>query len=129
VRLRVPWSAAVPVTNRPVVSAVALSGKSFAPSDRSPAVLSLVAGRVDGAAERPQILPLERLEVELYRGKKRLGLLVRLRDLLPGRYALGVTGRGPGGARLRPGAYALRIVGVPVGKGRATVVEVPFRLR
>ncbi|HEX5582302.1 S8 family serine peptidase [Gaiella sp.] len=129
VRVRVPWSVAVPVTNRPVVSAVKLSGKSFAPSDRSPAVLSLVAGRVDGPAERPQILPLERLDIELFRGKKKLGRLVRLRDLLPGRYALGVTGRGPGGARLRSGAYALRIVGVPVGKGRATVVEVPFRLR
>jgi hypothetical protein len=129
VRLRVPWSVAVPVTNRPVVGQVTLSGKSFAPSDRSPAVLSLVAGRVDGPAERPQILPLERLDVDLYRGKRRLGRLVMLRDLLPGRYAFGLTGRGPGGERLRSGAYVLRIVGVPVGKGRATVVEVPFHLR
>jgi subtilisin family serine protease len=129
VRLRVPWSVAVPVTSRPVVSAVAISGKSFAPSDQSPAVLSLVAGRVDGSVERPQILPLARLDVELFRGTRRLGRLVRLRDLLPGRYALGVTGRGPGGARLPPGAYVLRIVGAPVGGGRQTVVRVPFRLR
>ena len=127
-RLRVPWSIAIPVTS-PVVTAVALSRASFPPSDRSPAVLSLVAGRVDGSAERPQILPLERLDIELYRGAKRLGSLVVLRDLLPGRYALGVTGRGPGGARLPAGSYTLRVVGTPVGRGKPTVVKVPFRLR
>ena len=115
--------------NRPVLGAVRLSGGAFTPSDRSPAVLSLVAGRVDGPPERPQILPLQRLDVELYRGPRRLGRLVRLRDLLPGRYALGVTGRGPGGARLRPGAYVLRVLGVPVGGGSATIVKIPFRLR
>ena len=129
VRLRVPWSVAVPVTRRPVVSAVRLSAKAFAPSDRAPAVLSLVAGRVDGSVERPQILPLARLDIELYRGARHLGQLVRLRDVLPGRYALGVTGRGPVGARLRPGTYVLRVVGMPVGGGRATIVNVPFRLR
>jgi hypothetical protein len=129
VRLRIPWTLAVPVTDRPVVTGVALSGKSFAPSDRSPAVLTLVAGRVDGTEERPQILPLQRLDVELYRGARRLGRLVRLRDLLPGRYALGVTGRGPGGGRLPAGGYVLRIVGAPVGAGRPTVVKVAFRLR
>jgi subtilisin family serine protease len=128
VRLRVPWSVAIPVTS-PVVSAVALSRASFAASDQSPAVLSLVAGRVDGSAERPQILPLERLDIELYRGAKRLGPLVVLRDLLPGRYALGVTGRGPAGARLPAGSYTLRVVGTPVGRGKPTVVKVPFRLR
>jgi len=129
VRLRVPWTAAVPVTNRPVVSGVRLSQERFAPDDRSPTVLTLVAGRVDGPAERPQILPLATLDVELFRGHRSVGRLVRLRDLLPGRYALGVTGRGPWGARLRSGAYVLRIVGKPVGGGRATVVNVPFRLR
>jgi hypothetical protein len=129
VRLRIPWTVAVPVTDRPVVSRVVLSDESFAPSDRSPTVLSLVAGRVDGPPERPQILPLARLDVELYRGERRLGRLVRLRDVLPGRYALGVTGRGPLGARLRAGAYVLRVVGAPVGGGRPTVVNVPFTLR
>ena len=128
VRLRIPWSAAVPVT-RPVVSGVRLSQERFAPNDQSPTVLTLVAGRVDGPPERPQILPLAQLDVELYRGKRNVGRLVRLRDLLPGRYALGVTGRGPHGARLRPGAYVLRIAGSPVGGGRPTVVNVPFTLR
>ena len=128
-RLRIPWSVAVPISNRPVVSRVTLSTPSFRPNDVQPAVLSLVAGRVDGSAERPQLLPLTRLELEQRRGERRLGMLVRLRDVLPGRYAFGVTGRGPGGARLRPGRYVLRVVGVPVGGGPASTVDVPFRVR
>jgi subtilisin family serine protease len=128
-RLRIPWTVAIPVSRRPVVTGVALSKESFPPNDRSPAALSLVAGRVDGSAERPQILPLARLDVELYRGKRLLGRLARLRDLLPGRYTLGVTGRGPLGARLPTGSYVLRVVGAPVGGGRPTTVNVPFRLR
>jgi len=128
-RLRIPWSVAVPISDRPVVSRVTLSTPSFRPNDAQPAVLSLVAGRVDGSAERPQLLPLTRLELELRRGERRLGMLVRLRDVLPGRYAFGVTGRGPGGVRLRPGRYVLRVVGVPVGGGPASTVDVPFRVR
>lgn len=128
VRLRVPWSAAVPVTDRPVVSRVALTARAVRASDRQPAVLTLVAGRVDGSPERPQLLPLARLEIQLFRRTRFLGTLVRLRDVLPGRYAFGVTGRGPRGARLRPGEYALRVVGSPVGGGRPTRVNVTFRL-
>jgi hypothetical protein len=128
-RLRIPWTAAVPVNRLPVVTRVRLSSAVFAASDRSPAVLSLVAGRVDGSAERPQLLPLTKLEIELYRGKRRVGTLVRLRDVLPGRYAFGLTGRGPRGARLPAGAYTLRVLGVPVGGGPATSETVPFRLR
>jgi hypothetical protein len=128
-RLRIPWTAAVPVTRRPVVSRVVLSKRTFQASDRQPAVLRIVAGRVDGSPQRPQLLPLSRLEIELHRGKRRVGTLVRLRDVLPGRYAFGITGRGPRGARLRRGAYVLRVLGVPVGGGPATSVRVPFRLR
>ena len=128
-RLRVPWAAAVPLTRLPVVARLKLSSAVFRASDRNPAVLSLVAGRVDGSAGRPQLLPLSRLEIELYRGKRRLGTLVRLRDVLPGRYAFGLTGRGPRGAGLPSGAYVLRVLGVPVGGGRATSESVPFRLR
>jgi len=128
-RLRIPWAAAVPATRLPVVNRVALSAAAFPASDRKPAVLSLVAGRVDGSAERPQLLPLARLEIELYRGKRRVGTLVRLRDVLPGRYAFGLTGRGPRGARLPKGRYVLRVLGVPVGGGPATTRSIPFRLR
>jgi subtilisin family serine protease len=128
-RLRIPWSVAVPVTRRPVVSRVRLSAASFRASDTRPAVLSFVAGRVDGSRERPQLLPLEVLDVELYRGRKRVGLLARLRDVLPGRYAFGITGRGPLGARLPKGTYVVRIVGTPVGGGPPTRVDATFRLR
>lgn len=126
--LRVPWSAAVPVT-RPVLARASISEAAFAPDDIEPAVLSFVVGRVDGPSERPQLLPVERLQVDLYRGVRRIGTLVLLRDLLPGRYAVGVTGRGPGGAVLPAGAYTLRIVAHPVGGGEPTSVDVPFTLR
>jgi hypothetical protein len=127
-RLRIPWTAAIP-SGRPVLTRVKLSSAAFAPSDRRPATLTLVAGRVDGSRDRPQLLPLARLDIDLYRGKRRVGTLVRLRDVLPGRYAFGITGRGPRGSRLSSGRYALRLVGVPVGGGRATTVAVPFRVR
>jgi len=128
-RLRIPWSVAVPVTREPVVSRVRLSSRFFRASDTRPAVLALVAGRVDGSRERPQLLPLELLDVELYRGGRRIGRLARLRDVLPGRYAFGLTGRGPLGARLPPGEYVVRVIGAPVGGGPPTSVDVAFRLR
>jgi hypothetical protein len=117
------------VTRLPVVSRVRLSAASFRASDTRPAVLAFVAGRVDGTRERPQLLPLELLDVELYRGSRRVGRLARLRDVLPGRYAFGLTGRGPAGARLPRGEYVVRIVGAPVGGGPPTSVDVSFRLR
>jgi hypothetical protein len=92
-------------------------------------VLSFVAGRVDGSRERPQLLPLELLDVELYRGSRRVGRLARLRDVLPGLYSFGLTGRGPAGARLPRGPYVVRIVGTPVGGGPPTSVDVSFQLR
>lgn len=48
-------------------------------------------------------------------------MLARLRDLLPGRYSIGLTGRGPGGAKLEPGRYAVRLVAhaVTTGEGAA----------
>lgn len=127
--LRIPWAAAVPAKGKPVVRAATLSRRTLVPSDAEPAVLTLVAGRVDGTVDRPQLLPLETLELELFRGSRRLGLLVRLRDVLPGTYAFGVTGRGPLGARLSTGAYTLRVIGTPVGGGTPTSLLVPFRIR
>jgi hypothetical protein len=126
--LRVPWTAAVPVS-RPVVSAAGLSETTFAPDDVEPAVLTFRIGRVDGSAERPQLLPVETLEVGLVREGKMMGTLVVLHDLLPGRYAVGVTGRGPRGGVLPAGRYAIRLIGAPVGGGEPTRVDVPFRVR
>ena len=71
-----------------------------------PSVVVLRAGRVLRTAEGNTVVPVLRLDVELWTDEgKRLGLLTRLRDLLPGRYAIGLTGRGPG----RQGAHAGRL--------------------
>jgi hypothetical protein len=91
-------------------------------------VLTVVAGRVDGSAERPQLLPLASLAIELYRGDHYVGRLALVRDLLPGRYAFGITGRGPGGRRLPPGAYALRLTATPVDGGATDDQVVPFAI-
>ena len=127
--LRVPWAIAVPVTGQPLLDGIRLSVAAFAPSDARPAVLSLVAGRVDGSVDRPQLLPLDTLTIDLYRGRRNLGRLVHLREVLPGRYAFGITGRGPRGARLAPAAYELAIVATPVGGGPREEQRVPFRIR
>ncbi len=127
--LRVPWSIAIPPIHRPLVTGAKLSSRSFSPSDVDPAVLTVVAGRVDGSADRPQLMPLEQLQIDLYRGGNRVGTLVRIRDVLPGRYAFGITGRGPAGHRLRPGDYELMIVATPVGGGDANQHPVPFTIK
>jgi hypothetical protein len=58
-----------------------------------------------------------------------VGLLVRLRDVLPGRYTFGLTGRDPAGELLPPGKYVVKIVGYPV-EGRPLVRRrLPFTLR
>ena len=126
--VRVPWSIAVPLNARPLLGRVRISSRSFAPSDVDPAVLTIVAGRIDGTPDRPQLLPLEQLEVQLIRGTKTLGSLARVRDVLPGRYAFGITGRGPGGGRLRAGTFALRVIATPVGGGDTDERTIPFTI-
>lgn len=127
--LRVPWVLAVPASGRALLSRVRLSRRAFEPSDREPALLALTAGRVDGTLERPQVIAVERLDVELLREGKRRGLLARVRHLLPGRYAFGITGRDALGRRLGAGDYALRVVAHPAGGGEPDEVRVPFRIR
>ena len=39
--------------------------------------------------------------------------MARLRDLLPGSYSFGITGRGPTSARLPAGSYELRLAAWP----------------
>jgi subtilisin family serine protease len=126
--LRVPWAIAVPVVGKPLLTGVRLSSSELEPSDLAPAVLSLVAGRVDGRPERPQLLPLRTLSIDLYRRGRRLGRLALQRSVLPGRYAFGITGRGPRGGRLPKGVYSLQIVATPV-EGPRYVVDLPFTIR
>ncbi len=126
--LRVPWTIAVPLAKRDLIPSARLSSRNFKPSDVDPAVLTVIAGRVDGSAERPQLLPLEELTIDLYRGDRRLGRLALVRDLLPGRYSFGITGRGVGGRHLPPGEYALLLTAVPVGGGEIDEETVPFAI-
>jgi hypothetical protein len=108
---------------------VRLSQTRFRPSDSAPAVLFLRAGRVVLARGGAAIHPLKRLDVELWNDEgKKLGLLARLRDVLPGRYAFGLTGRGPAGQRLHKGSYRLRLVAAPTSGGPATHRTVAFQI-
>jgi subtilisin family serine protease len=127
-RIAVPWAVALPVQGSALIGGLQLSARSFRASDRAPAVLTVQAGQVRDLAGRRQLRPVSRLDVELWRGTDRLGLLARLRDVLPGRYAFGLTGRGPRGRALRRGPYRLRVVAVPPD-GAAEAEVIGFRIR
>ena len=127
-RVIVPWAVALPFKGSALIGGVGMSPRSFRASDRAPAVLTVQAGQVRDLAGRRQLRPVSRLDVELWRGGERLGLVARLRDVLPGRYAFGVTGRGPRGGALAKGPYRLRVLAVPPD-GPAEAETVRFRIR
>ncbi len=126
--LKIPWTITVPVVGLDLIRSAKLSSRSFAPSDVDPAVLTLTLGRVDGSPERPQLLPLEEVTLELYRGDRNLGRLALVRDLLPGRYSFGLSGRGINGKRLAPGDYELHVTALPVGGGFPNEETIPFSI-
>ena len=107
VRLRIPWTAAVPVTDRPVLSRVALSSDAFVRERPvEPAVLPSSRAGSTARAERPQLPPL-----------------VRARDRplsrrAPGRHARAATRRLPGRYALRP--HRTRPNGGRLPSGRST---------
>jgi subtilase family protein len=127
--LKVPWAITFGRPQQGLISAIALSASSFKPSDTTPAVLSLRDGLVLPPAAGAQVQPVSRLDVELWRGKQRLGLLARLRDLIPGNVAIGITGRDPNGTVLEPGRYGVRLLAYPTSKGPPTIRTIPFRIR
>jgi minor extracellular serine protease Vpr len=128
--LKIPWAITFGPQQRDLISAVGLSSSSFRPSDTSPpTVLSLQAGLVVPSAIGAEVHAVARLDIELWRGGERLGLLARLRDLLPARVAIAFTGRGPTGAPLDPGRYTVRLVAVPTSKAPPTVRTIAFRIR
>jgi hypothetical protein len=127
--LRVPWEITFGPPARRLISGVALSSTAFTPSDTTPAVLSLRAGSLVQEPTGPQVQPVARLDVELWRGKRRLGLLARLRDLLPGRVAIGLTGRNPEGGLLRRGKFRIRLLAVPTSDGPITRQTIDFRIK
>ena len=112
-RLRVPWALSFKRYSANLIPRATISEPSFKPSDTSPAVLTVRAGnlvRDDGL----QIQPVSRLDVLLYTASGRfVGVMARLRNLLPGSYSFGITGRGPTSVRLSPGEYELRLAAWP----------------
>jgi minor extracellular serine protease Vpr len=127
--LRVPWAITFGRPARGLLSGVALSAQAFRPSDTTPAVLSLRAGSLVQDPTGPQVRPVARLDVELWRGAKRLGLLARLRDLLPGQVVIGLTGRDPDGNLLPRGSYRIRLVATPTTGGPPTRRAIDFRVK
>jgi hypothetical protein len=127
--LRLPWAISFESPPTDLITSVALSESAFKPSDASPAVLSFRAGLVVPDPAGTEIDPVSRLDVELWRGKHRLGLLARQRDLLPGTFAYGLTGRGPNGSVLARGRYEIRLLAVPTGDGPPTSRTVEFRIK
>jgi subtilisin family serine protease len=127
--VRVPWGVVVDSGAGQLLGAPVLSATSFRPSEASPALLSLRVGQVETVGSGASVQPVLALDVELRDASgKRLGLLARERDLLPGRYTFGLTGRDPSGKVLSPGAYRLRLVAWPTGGGRPSVRSVDFRI-
>jgi subtilisin family serine protease len=127
--LRVPWAIGFPRAEATLLPAASIDPESFAPSDTRPGVLTVRAGTLLGEGGTIQVQPVERLDVLLYRPDGTfVGLLARLRDVLPGTYAFGITGRGPQGARLAPGGYELRLVAWPTLAGEPSRVRVRFEI-
>ena len=74
----------------------------------------------------PQVRAVSVLEVQLVRARRTLGVLARRRELLPGKYTFGLTGRGPDGGRMRRGAYVIRVVARSDDGTRRTVESVRY---
>jgi hypothetical protein len=109
--VRLPWAIAPrPDSKGPLVHSVELSNWQFRPSPAAPAVLAFRVGDVLPSDGGGSIEPVGLLDLELWTAEgKRLGVIARLRNLLPGRYAYGLTGRGADGRKLAPGAYVIRL--------------------
>jgi minor extracellular serine protease Vpr len=125
--VRVPWAVAAPDPTVDLLSGVSLETAAGRVSDATPAVLSLVVGAVVRGSE-PQVRPVGVLEVQLWRNGELRGVLAKRRELLPGRYTFGLTGRGPGGERLRQGSYTIRVVARPDDGTRRQAETVEYRV-
>ena len=89
--------------------------------------ISFQAGRIaSGAQLEPASLLVLRLQGS---DGKSLGILAQLRDLLPGRFAFGLTGRDANGDTLEPGRYRLLLTAYPTGQGSSSEAVVPFTIR
>ncbi|MGE5689802.1 MAG: S8 family serine peptidase [Pseudomonadota bacterium] len=119
--LRVPFAVAFAPRRLPLVGGLELSQRRFAPSDTKPAVLTLRAGLVRTVGGSDEVHPVARLDLELFtEDGKLIGIVGRLRDVLPGRFAFALTGRDPGGQALDAGRYRVRVTAFPAGGGAPT---------
>ena len=120
--VRVPWVLAfAPRPLDPIVSASLAQGSLR---------LTVHVGRVTMVAGRAQIQALSRLDVGLSTpGGRSLGLLARIRDVLPGSYTFQLTGRGAAGAALPPGRYVAAVVAFPADGGLPGRRNLGFTLR
>jgi hypothetical protein len=130
--LRIPWALVFRQSEASLLPRVSLSKTSFPASDTDPAILSVQAGAVvTSGSGSVEVRPVSRLDVLLYDASGRyLGVMARLRDLLPGTYSFGITGRGPTSARLPAGAYELRLNAWPTlpRAGQPSRAKIRFRL-
>jgi hypothetical protein len=127
--VRIPWTIPFGRADAPLLSQLQLSRKAFKPSDTSPAVLSFRAGDLSSGDGGSQVQPVGRLDMVLTNSEGRhLGLLVRMRDLLPGSYAFGLTGRDPNGNTLPTGDYTLTLGAFPPDGSRPTFRTVTFTI-
>jgi hypothetical protein len=128
--IHVPWAISFGPRIAAALSRVHLASRSFRPSDTRPTLLDVVAGGVPRTALGQDVRPLARLDLELWSPEGgRIGVLATMRDVLPGRYAFGVTGRDPTGQVLPSGPYTLRLIAYPVDKGSPTIRTVPFTIK
>ena len=127
---RVPFAVAFAPEQPTLIGPVHLSRKAFEPSDAKPALLLVRAGSVRTVGGVDEIEPLSRLDVELWTIEgERLGVIARVRDLLPGSYTFGLTGRTPEGDVLEPGPYRLRLVAYPTLAGKPVVKTLQFAVK
>jgi hypothetical protein len=128
--VRIPWAIAFDAQPVDLIGTASLSSTTFSASDTSPALLRVQAGRVIAAGGRIEVRPLARLDVVLRRADGvNVGLLARIRDVLPGRYTFGLTGRGSGGAPLPPGRYVVTVLAYPADGGPPSSRKLGFTLR
>ena len=125
-RVIVPWAVALPFKGPALMAASDVH--PLVPRVRSGACGADRPGGSGAGSRRAAPAAAVSPRCELWRGGERLGLLARLRDVLPGRYAFGLTGRGPRGGALAKGRYRLRVLAVPPD-GPAEAETVRFRIR
>jgi hypothetical protein len=127
--LRIPWVIVFRPYAGSLLGPARVDPPASTPSADKPATLTVVVGRITGGRSL-QVQPVARLDLLLYTaGGTFIGVLAKQRDLLPGVYRFGLTGRGPTGAALPPGSYEIRIVAQPVLRGTASRTKVSFRIQ